>query len=75
MCTCAMRSASLLFLLLPKIIHWWDVKARGTTESDTRIIKVFIPHTKSFKIFRRTDFHKYEGDPLPGVEALLDGIA
>ncbi len=44
-------------------------------ESDTRLIKVFFPLTKSFKIIRRTDFRKYEGDPLPGVEALLDGIA
>ncbi len=44
-------------------------------ESDTRLIKVFIPHRKSFKIIRRTDFRKYKGDYLPGVEALLDGIA
>ncbi len=43
--------------------------------SHTGFIKVFIPHTKSFKIIRRTDFRKYEGDPLPGVEALLNGIA
>ncbi len=39
-------------------------------ESDTRIIKVFFPHKKPFKIIRLTDFRKYEGDPLPGVEAL-----
>ncbi len=44
-------------------------------ESEASLIKVFIPNKKSFKIIRRTDFRKYEGDPLPGVEALLDGIA
>ena len=44
-------------------------------ESDTSIIQVFIPHTKQFKIIRRTDFRKYGGDTLPGVEALLNGIA
>ncbi len=43
--------------------------------SDTRLIKVFIPHTKSFKIIRHTDFCKYEVYLLPGVEAVLNGIS
>ena len=43
--------------------------------SDTALIQVYIPQTKSIKNVRRTDFRKYDGTPLPGVEALLDGIA
>ncbi len=43
-------------------------------ESGTRLIKVSIPHTKSFKIIHLTDFRKYGGNPLPGVEGLLNGI-
>ncbi len=43
-------------------------------ESDTRLVKVFIPHTNSFKIICRTVFHKCESEPLRGVRALPDGI-
>ncbi len=43
-------------------------------KSDTSLINAFIPHTRSFKIIRRTDFRKYEDDTLLGVEPLLDGI-
>lgn len=44
-------------------------------ETDTKLIKVFIPHTKTFMTVRRADFRKYEGQALPGFEALLDGTA
>ena len=44
-------------------------------ESDIVLIKVFIPQTKQIIQVRRRDFQKYNGTELPGVEALLDGIA
>ncbi len=44
-------------------------------ESYTGLTRVIVSYTKSFKIILRTDFRKHEGDPAPGVEAVLDGIS
>ena len=43
--------------------------------SETVLLLIFIPQTKAFIQVRRNDFRKYDGTDLPGVEALLDGIA
>lgn len=44
-------------------------------ESDTRLINVLVLHLKAFGVVRRSDFRKYTGTPLPGIEALLDRIS
>lgn len=44
-------------------------------ESNTRLIKVFVSHLKSFRVVRISGFRKYKGTPLPVVEDLLDVTA
>jgi len=43
-------------------------------ESDARLIRVYIPTEKNIKVIRRVDFRPIS-EKLPGVSALLDGLA
>ena len=43
--------------------------------SDTTILRVYVPHSKSIIFTRAADFKKYTLDRLPGVDSLLDGLA
>ena len=44
-------------------------------ENNTRLYRVFIPNTKKIAIVRKDDFKIAQRDQLPGISALLDGIA
>lgn len=44
-------------------------------EGDERMIRVFVPETKTIRRLRRADFHVSKNSPLPSVSSLLDGIA
>ena len=44
-------------------------------ESDTKLIRVYIPQTKKVVIVRRNDFKVQKGEKLPSAATLLDGIA
>ena len=44
-------------------------------ESDTRLIRAYIPSTQRIRILRRADFHPISDSILPSVTSLLDGIS
>ena len=44
-------------------------------ESDTTILRVYVPETKSVMLTRAKDFRPYEKEQLPGVASILDGLA
>lgn len=44
-------------------------------ESNSNIILVFVPTSKSIRILRRADFHPIKGNILPEISSLLDGIS
>ena len=44
-------------------------------QSDTTILRVYVPETKSVMLTRIQDFRPYSNETLPGVASLLDGLA
>ena len=44
-------------------------------ESDTRLIRVYVPSSQRIRILRRADFHPITDNLLPSVTSLLDGIS
>ena len=44
-------------------------------ESDTRLIRMYVPNEKRVRVVRRADFKTIADNKLPGVTALLDGLA
>lgn len=44
-------------------------------ESDSRLVRVFIPSKNVLRVVRRADFHPVKGNRLPSVSSLLDGLS
>ena len=44
-------------------------------ESDVNLLRIYDPHSKSIIFTRSADFKQFNEERLPGVSALLDGLA